>query len=84
LRHCGIKEDVRSFKVMASLLPARAASLVAFSPSGDVPGELAQFKLSRLRELRAVVDSLRCEREARDPLLSWVVEQEKAGTQPPA
>jgi hypothetical protein len=69
---------------MASLVPVRAASLVAFSPSGDLPGELAQFKLNRLRELRAVIDSLRCEREARDPLLSWVVEQEKAGIRPPA
>ncbi len=67
---------------MASLSPARTASVVAFSPSGVIPGELAQFKLSRLRELRAVIDSLRCEREARDPLLSWVVEQEKAETRP--
>jgi hypothetical protein len=69
---------------MASFLPAQAASLVSMSPSGDLPGELAQFKLSRLRELRAVIASLRCEREARDPLLSWVIDQEKAGIRPSA
>jgi hypothetical protein len=69
---------------MASFQPVGTASLVSMSHSGDLPGELAQFKLSRLRELRAVIASLRCEREARDPLLSWVIDQEKAGIRPSA
>jgi hypothetical protein len=44
----------------------------------DAPEGLARHKFERLRELRAVVETLRCEREARDPLLAWVVDQETA------
>ena len=58
--------------------PAGHLALVALSPHGAPPDGRVQHKLNRLLELRSVIDSLRCEREARDPLLSWVVEQEKA------
>jgi hypothetical protein len=34
-------------------------------------------KLDRLRQLRAVIDSLRSEREACDPLIAWILEREK-------
>jgi hypothetical protein len=39
---------------------------------------LAQYKLARLRELRAVIDSLQQEREPFDPLLNWIVERDAA------
>jgi hypothetical protein len=42
------------------------------------PVELEQLKLERLRELRAAIDALRCEQQAADPLLAWVLEQEMA------
>jgi hypothetical protein len=65
---------------MASLTTARAGqmAIIALSPQGVSPEGLAQHKLSRLLELRAVIDSLRCEREARDPLLSWIIERGQA------
>jgi hypothetical protein len=68
---------------MASISPTRTASLelLALSPSGT--GGVAQHKLSRLLELRAVIDSLRSEHEARDPLLSWVIAREKPAVRPP-
>ena len=28
-------------------------------------------------ELRAVIETLRCERAAQDPLLAWIIEQER-------
>ncbi len=61
---------------MASLLSARVerAQQVAFSPCGHTPDDFEQQKLIRLLELRAVIDALRCESEARDPLLSWVID----------
>ena len=34
-------------------------------------------KLDRLRQLRAVIDSLRSEYEAHDPLVAWILEREK-------
>jgi hypothetical protein len=34
-------------------------------------------KLNRLRQLRAVIDSLRSERAAHDPLMAWILEREK-------
>jgi hypothetical protein len=34
-------------------------------------------KLDRLRQLRAVIDSLRSECEAHDPLVAWILEREK-------
>jgi hypothetical protein len=45
--------------------------------AGFDPPHLARHKLDRLRELRAVIDTLHREREARDPLLSWVIERER-------
>ena len=39
---------------------------------GLAPEEVVQHKLTRLLELRAVIDAMRFEREARDPLLAWV------------
>ena len=41
-----------------------------------MPDGLAQHKLTRLLELRAVIDALRCEREAQDPLLAWVISRD--------
>ena len=46
------------------------------------PAELEQFKLDRLRELQLAIDALRHEREARDPLLAWVIEQENGRAAP--
>jgi hypothetical protein len=45
-----------------------------FVPS--TPVELEQLKRDRLRELRATIEALRDEQQARDPLLAWVMEQE--------
>ena len=36
-----------------------------------------RHKLDRLRELRAVIETLRSERAAQDPLLAWILEQER-------
>jgi hypothetical protein len=52
---------------------------VAPYPHGVSPEGVAQHKLNRLLELRAAIDSLRSEQESQDPLLRWVLEQEKAG-----
>jgi len=48
-----------------------------YAAAGIEPPDLARHKLDRLRELRAVIDTLRGEREARDPLLAWIVERER-------
>ena len=55
---------------MANPSTARAQPL-------DQP-DLAYHKLDRLRELRAVIDTLRDEREAHDPLLTWIVERDSS------
>jgi hypothetical protein len=39
---------------------------------------LARLKLDRLRELRAVIDSLHRERESHDPYLPWLAPREAA------
>jgi len=64
---------------MASLVSARTPPIehTAAYPYGVSPEGLAQHKLSRLLELRAAIDSLRSERENQDPLLAWVMEQER-------
>ena len=62
-----------------------ANSLIAcegqFSPAHSAWREAAdgspRHKLDRLRELRAVIETLRCERAAKDPLLAWIIEQER-------
>jgi hypothetical protein len=51
---------------------------IEFSPAGLAGEAIAQHKLTRLLELRAVIDSLRSEHESRDPLLSWAIAAEKA------
>jgi hypothetical protein len=43
----------------------------------DTP-QVASYKLDRLRELRAVIDCLRYERESRDPMNAWILERERA------
>ena len=53
-------------------------SFSGYAAAGIEPPGLARHKLDRLRELRAVIDTLRCERESRDPLLAWIVEREAA------
>ena len=53
-----------------------------YAAAGIDPPDLARHKLDRLRELRAVIATLRCERESRDPLLAWIIEREGTETQP--
>jgi hypothetical protein len=48
-----------------------------YAATGFDPPDLARHKLDRLRELRAVIETLHREREARDPLLSWIIERER-------
>ena len=63
---------------MASTNTACAGRL-SFSDCAAVgidPPDLARHKLERLRELRAEIDTLRCEHESRDPLLAWIIERE--------
>jgi len=48
-----------------------------YAAAGFDPPDLARHKLDRLRELRAVIDTLRDERESKDPLLSWIIERER-------
>lgn len=65
---------------MASFSTVRADGFNArAAASAGVAAEaIAQDKLTRLFELRAVIDSLVCEREARDPLLCWVIARDNA------
>ena len=51
-------------------------SPVARSAGREAPGGSPLHKLDRLRELRAVIETLHGEREARDPLLTWIIERE--------
>jgi hypothetical protein len=51
---------------------------VHLQPCPPTPRELEQRKLDRLRELRAVIDSLREGAEHRDPLLAWAIAQERS------
>ena len=64
---------------MASTMTAFAEqhSFSNYADAGLDPPELARHKLDRLRELRAVIDTLRRESEPRDPLLAWIVERER-------
>lgn len=58
---------------MASMNTARADRL-SFRDSawaGIDPPDLAQYKVDRLHELRAVIATLRCERECRDALQGY-------------
>ena len=59
---------------MPSLSTAYAPrpDMVALSQAGVMPDGLVQHKLTRLLELRALINAMRCEHEARDPLLSWI------------
>jgi hypothetical protein len=43
------------------------------------PADFDEQRLNRLRELRAVIDALRQEKESRDPLLAWVLEDNHSG-----
>jgi hypothetical protein len=63
---------------MASQLNARVARIQhPLPPSPEIwPEGFAQHKLSRLLELRAVIDAMRSEHETRDPLLAWVTAHE--------
>ena len=61
---------------MASQQASAAARLALVElPPCAVP--VGPNKLDRLRQLRAVIDSLRSERESRDPLVAWILEREK-------
>jgi hypothetical protein len=59
---------------MAYSVARTALEIMSFDPC--TPQELEQRRIDRLRELRAIVDALRCERETADPLLAWVRDQE--------
>jgi hypothetical protein len=62
---------------MASQMNARVrAEHAPIAPPDLWPEGFAQHKLYRLLELRAVIDAMRCERQAQDPLLAWVRAQE--------
>jgi hypothetical protein len=64
---------------MASQMNARVARIQhPLPPSPEIwPEGYAQHKLSRLMELRAVIDVLRCEHESQDPLLAWITAHEQ-------
>ena len=57
-------------------------SFSEFAAAGIESPDLARHKLDRLRELRAVIDTLRCECESRDPLLAWISEREGSESLP--
>ena len=71
---------------MASISSADAdrTRIRRYRRRASAPAGLEQHKLDRLLELRAVIDSLRCEREASDPLLAWVVEHDSRDRSTPA
>lgn len=48
----------------------------------SMAAEYDRQRLDRLRELRAVVDSLRRETESRDPLLAWVLQNNRPEDNP--
>ena len=52
-------------------------SFMDAAAAGAEPANLARQKLDRLRELRAVIDTLRQDRESRDPLYAWILERER-------
>jgi hypothetical protein len=64
---------------MASSVNASTSrhSFSDYAAAGFDPPHIARHKLDRLRELRAVIDTLHRERESRDPLLSWIIERER-------
>jgi hypothetical protein len=55
-----------------------ASTVSRYVPLDSVP-QPRPDKLERLRVLRATIDCLRSEREAEDPLLSWILERERPG-----
>jgi hypothetical protein len=63
---------------MANSQTARAEqfSFRDYAAAGIEPPNVPWHKLDRLRELRAVIDTLRHECESRDPLLAWILERE--------
>jgi len=61
---------------------AGRVSFSDYAAAGIDPPDLARHKLDRLRELRAVISTLRCERETRDPLLAWIIERDGNETLP--
>jgi hypothetical protein len=52
-----------------------ASSITACAQTLERP-DFAHHKLDRLRELRAVIDTLRRDSEPQDPLLTWIVERD--------
>ena len=64
---------------MASQMNARVArpEHAPIPPVDLWPEGFAQHKLYRLMELRAVIDAMRCEGQAQDPLLAWVTAHEQ-------
>ena len=62
---------------MASQSSARIARYETPLPSDAWPEGFAQHKLNRLLELRAVIDVMRGEGGAQDPLLAWAMADER-------
>jgi hypothetical protein len=76
-----IKDRFPGATDMASTTTASAGRfsyLEQAAATGGEPPNVARHKLDRLRELRAVIDTLRHERESRDPLYAWIIERERA------
>ena len=63
---------------MARQLTAGSArnAILGMHSAPEAMDETAQHKLSRLLELRAVIEAMRAEPEA-DPLLAWVIAQDQ-------
>ncbi|MFL6578218.1 MAG: hypothetical protein ACJ8MR_16470, partial [Povalibacter sp.] len=73
-----LEDEISELAEMASQLNARLARIQhPMPPVPEIsPEGYAQHKLSRLLELRAVIDAMRCEHETQDPLLAWVTAHE--------
>jgi hypothetical protein len=68
----GIGRSATLASIMASIMAAQYGQFIESNEGAE------RLKLERLRELRAVIDSLRHECESQDPLLAWVIARENA------
>lgn len=59
-------------------MQATAKQAISLVPGPLTAVEREQHRLDRLLELRATIDALRNEQTSSDPLLAWVVEQERS------
>jgi hypothetical protein len=55
-------------------MTAAANRLTFLNLQSTMPtADLESLKLDRLRELKATIESLRCEQSSHDPLLDWAI-----------